>query len=202
MSETLAAVAADDDLPTGVRLTALDDDYRENLYEVLDRLRARAPVHDDPELHHVFVTRHDDVKAILKDREMFVDPRTTLSDDYVRLFVPDAEGDDYDPSVLFLDDPDHRRLRGIVSQAFNPRSVEAMRPRIEAIAAELLDAMEGRGEADLIAGYAAPLPTIVIADMLGVERERRADFKHWSDDIGQAFDPRRSEETTARMTAS
>jgi cytochrome P450 len=190
------------DLPTGARLTALDEEFRENLYGVLDRIRAEAPVHEDPELHHIFVTRHDDVKAILKDRDMFVDPRTTLPDDYVRLFVTEPDGPDYEPSMLFLDGADHRRLRGIVSQAFNPRSVEAMRPRIEAIANELLDAMEGRETVDVIAAFAAPLPTIVIADMLGVERERRAEFKRWSDDIVQAFDPLRSAETTERMTAS
>lgn len=200
MSKT--AEKTDLDLPTGARLTALDEDYRENLYTVLDRLRAAAPVHRDAELGHVFATRHDDVRAVLRDRDLLVDPRTTLPDDYVRLFVPDLESDDYNPSMLFLDDPDHKRLRGIVSQAFNPRSVEAMRPRIEAIAAELLDAMEGKSEADLIAAYAAPLPTIVIAEMLGVAREDRAEFKRWSDDIVQAFDPLRSEETSRRMAAS
>lgn len=190
------------DLPTGVRLTALDEEFREHLYNVLDGLRVAAPVHADPELHHVFLTRHDDVKAVLKDRDMYVDPRTTLADDYVRLFVPELDTADYEPSMLFLDDPDHRRLRGIVSQAFNPRAVEAMRPRIEAIARELLDAMEGAPTVDLITAYAAPLPTIVIADMLGVERERRADFKRWSDDIVQAFDPMRSAETSERIAAS
>lgn len=201
MTETLAKDGKSS-LPMGAGLTALDEDYRENLYQVLDDLRERAPVHRDSELNHVFVTRHDDVKAVLRDRDLLVDPRTTLPDDYVRLFTPDAESETYEPSMLFLDDPDHRRLRGIVTQAFNPRSIEAMRPRIEAIAKELLDEMEGKAEVDFITAYAAPLPTIVIADMLGVERERRADFKRWSDDIVQAFDPLRGPETTARMNAS
>ena len=117
-------------LPMGAGLTALDEDYRENLYQVLDDLRERAPVLRDTELNHVFVTRHDDVKAVLRDRDLLVDPRTTLPDDYVRLFPPDAESETYEPSMLFLDDPDHRRLRGIVTQAFNPRSIEAMRPAL------------------------------------------------------------------------
>ncbi|MFZ2467255.1 MAG: cytochrome P450 [Parvibaculum sedimenti] len=201
MAETLAKDGKSN-LPMGAGLTALDEDYRENLYQVLDDVRERAPVLRDTELNHVFVTRHDDVKAVLRDRDLLVDPRTTLPDDYVRLFTPDAESETYEPSMLFLDDPDHRRLRGIVTQAFNPRSIEAMRPRIEAIAKELLDEMEGKSEVDFITAYAAPLPTIVIADMLGVERERRADFKRWSDDIVQAFDPLRGPETTARMNAS
>lgn len=201
MSETLTR---DEEaaLPTGAGLTALDETYREDIHRVLDRLREEAPLHRDRELGHVFATRHDDVKAVLRDREMLVDPRTALADDYVRLFAPDADSESYEPSILFLDDPDHKRLRGIVSQAFNPRSIEAMRPRIEAIAAELLDAMEGKSGVDFIAAYAAPLPTIVIAEMLGVERERRADFKRWSDDIVQIFDPMRSPETTERMNAS
>lgn len=200
MSETVAR--KETGLPTGMRLTALDEDYREHLYDVLDRLRAAAPVHPDSEIRRVVITRHDDVKAILKDRAMFVDPRTALPDDYVRFFVPDLETDTYEPSMLFLDDPDHRRLRGIVSQAFNPRSVEAMRPRIERIASGLLDAMKGKTAIDLIADYAAPLPTIVIAEMLGVEPERRAEFKRWSDEIVLAFDPLRSAETTGRINAA
>ena len=189
-------------LPIGAGLTSLDENYRERLYEVLDLLRSEAPVHDDPEFHHMFLTRHDDVKAVLKSRDMFVDPRTTLPDDYVRFFVPDLDEGGYEPSMLFLDAPDHRRLRGIVSQAFNPRAVELMRTRIEEIASELLDAMAGKEQTDLIADYAAPLPTIVIAEMLGVERERRLEFKRWSDDIVQSFDPLRTPETTARMHAS
>lgn len=188
-------------LPTGVELTALDEAYRERLYDVLDRLRATEPVHRDRAFGRAFLTRHDDVRAALRSRDMGVDPRKAREDSYVRL-ITSALGDDREPSMLFLDDPDHKRLRGLVSQAFNPKSIEAMRPRIAAIADELLDAMADAETVDLIPAFAGPLPTIVIAEMLGVAREDRDDFKRWSDDVVLGFDPLRTEETTARITAS
>src|SRR6266404_5518655 len=73
----------------------------------------------------------------------------------------------FEPSMLSLDDTDHRRIRGLVSQAFNQRAVDAFRTRIRAIAEGLLDALSDRDTFDVIAEYAAPLPTIVIAEMLG-----------------------------------
>ncbi|MFN3626963.1 MAG: cytochrome P450 [Parvibaculum sp.] len=189
---------------TGIGLTALDEEYREDLYRVLDEMRATDPVHRDRELGRVFLTRHDDVRAVLRDKGLHVDPRHALPDSYVRLItgVPAGSEDQFSPSMIFADEPDHKRLRGLVSQAFNPRAVETMRPRIEAIAAELLDAMEGRDETDLIAAFAAPLPTMVIAEMLGVPLDRRDDFKRWSDDVVLGFDPVASAETKSRIQAS
>src|SRR5437660_11790935 len=86
-----------------------------------------------------------------------------------------------------IDDPDHKRVRGLVSQAFNQRAVDAFRPRVRAIADELLDALTGRDSFDVIAEYAAPLPTIVIAEMLGVDAGDFAQFKRWSDARSQIF---------------
>ena len=91
--------------------------------------------------------------------------------------------------MLLLDDPDHKRLRGLVSQAFNQRSVEAWRPRIGAIAEALLDALANRDLFDVIAEYAAPLPIVVIAEMLGVDPGDMAQFKRWSDARSQLFNP-------------
>jgi cytochrome P450 len=83
--------------------------------------------------------------------------------------------------MLQLDDPDHKRIRGLVSQAFNQRAVDTFRPRIRAISDELLDALTGRDSFDVIAEYAAPLPIIVIAEMLGVAARDLGQFKRWSD---------------------
>jgi len=80
--------------------------------------------------------------------------------------------------------------------------VEAFRPRIRAIASELLDAVESRVSFDLIAEYAAPLPTIVIAEMLGVDPADQAQFKRWSDALAHTFNPQRTPEQDAELSAA
>ena len=88
-----------------------------------------------------------------------------------------------DNHMLNRDGDDHRRLRRLVTKAFTPKMVEQLRPRIQAIADELLDAVEARGEMDLSAEYAFPLPITVIAEMLGVPHADQARFQEWSDAI-------------------
>jgi hypothetical protein len=108
----------------------------------------------------------------------------------------------FEPSMLSLDDPDHKRIRGLVSQAFNQRAVDAFRPRIRAIADELLDALTDRDAFDVIAEYAAPLPTIVIAEMLGVDPGDFVKFKRWSDARSQIFNTARTPEQSAELAAA
>ena len=85
--------------------------------------------------------------------------------------------------MLNRDGDDHRRLRRLVTKAFTPKVVEQLRPRIQAIADELLDAVEARGEMDLSAEYAFPLPITVIAELLGVPTADQDRFSSWSDAI-------------------
>ena len=87
------------------------------------------------------------------------------------------------PSMLSSDPPRHTRLRGLVSQAFTPRMVELLEPRLREIAAELLDPIAGEGKADIVDALAYPLPVIVIAEILGVPPEDRDRFKVWSDEV-------------------
>jgi cytochrome P450 len=131
-------------LPTGLELTALDPVFREHPHDRLDRLRAEDPVHRDAELERLFLTRFDDVRAVLSNRSLSVDPRKAPDMARRRATLGGALPDGSQPSMLLLDDPDHKRLRGLVSQAFNQHSVEAWRPRIRAIAEALLDALGGR----------------------------------------------------------
>ncbi|MCR6485524.1 cytochrome P450 [Amycolatopsis sp. OK19-0408] len=79
--------------------------------------------------------------------------------------------------MLDADPPDHTRLRKLVNQAFTPRAVEALRPRVEEITAELLDDLAGHAEADLLERFAVPLPVTVIGELLGVAAEERAEFR-------------------------
>lgn len=174
-------------LPEGIALTALHPVFREQPHQILDALRAAAPVHRDVEFDRIFLTRYEDVRAIVNDRTLSVDPRKGCPAPHRPNF---REMEDYEPSMLVLDDPDHKRLRSLVTQAFNARAVEAARPRIRAIAERLLDGIGGALSFDVIDVLASPLPTIVIAEMLGVDPGDQASFKRWSDALIQSFNPR------------
>jgi cytochrome P450 len=90
--------------------------------------------------------------------------------------------------MLFRDPPDHTRLRSLVSRAFTPRVVEAMRPHIQEIVDGLLDRLEGARGMDVIEDLAYPLPVRVICEMLGVPIEDQDVFKEWSADIARSLD--------------
>ena len=128
-------------VPTGIALTPLDENYRNNPDAVLDVLRARDPMHYDAVLKRWLLARHDDVDALLRDRTLSADPRNGAEGTFMTLFGVGFE--DREPSILFLDPPRHTHLRGLVSKAFTPRALEAITPRIQQIVDELLDAVTG-----------------------------------------------------------
>ena len=189
-------------LPTGLQLTALDPVFRERPHEYLDRLRTEDPVHHDVELGRLFLTRFEDVRAVVSNRSLRVDTRKAPDTVQRRVVRGDVSPGAFEPSMLQLDDPDHKRLRGLVSQAFNQRSVDALRPRIRVIADELLDAVSGRDSFDVIAEYSSPLPIIVIAEMLGVGAGDLAQFKRWSDARSQVFNIARTPEQAAESATA
>jgi cytochrome P450 len=163
--------------------------FRSDPYSVFARMRAEDPVFAQPGLDGKtpiwFVTGYDDVAAVLLDDERFVrDPRNALTPEEL-----EARSEDFpdlgpiENHMLNRDGDDHRRLRRLVTKAFTPRMVEQLRPRIQAIADELLDAVAGQGQMDLSASYAFPLPITVIAEMLGVPREDQDRFRRWSDAV-------------------
>ena len=173
-------------IPTGVALTPLDKRFREDPYPVLAELRRRDPVHHDGVFHQYLFTRHDDVMAILRDRDMWSDPRKgnpgTFSREILGRF-------DEEPSMLLMDDPDHRRLRDLVKRSFTPRAIERWRPRVRGVVDRILNAIEA-DEFDLIAQVAKPIPTVVIAEMLGIDPGMHERFKQWSDtSVRVAFSP-------------
>ena len=83
-------------------------------------------------------------------------------------------------SMISVDEPDHRRLRGLVSKAFTPKYIESLRPSIQHIADELLDKVQDKGRMDMVHDYAYPLPITVISDMLGVPNQMRDQIRQWS----------------------
>ena len=187
--------------PTGLEMTVLDETFRNRPHERFDALRAADPVHHDTMLGRVLLTRAADVAAVLKDRTLSVDQRNAAPDSIVqRLF--NEQDRDAPRSMLVLDDPDHGRLRRLVTHAFNVRAIEAMKPEVARIADELLDAVAGEAEFDIIESYASPLPIIVIAEMLGVDRADRGDFRRWSKGLANVFSPMRTPELLAQLKAN
>jgi cytochrome P450 len=103
---------------------------------------------------------------------------------------PAADGPTEPPSMIVTDPPDHTRYRRLVSRGFTPRATAASEPVIEAIAGSLLDRLDdGSGPVDLVEGYAAQLPVLVIADLLGVPTDRRGDFLRWGEAAAVTLDP-------------
>lgn len=116
--------------------------------------------------------RYDDVRRVLSDYATFSSARGG----------PGANNP-LGASIISSDPPRHRQLRALVTQAFTPRTVAQLEPRIEAIVTELLDPVADKGEMDVVGDFAYPLPVIVIAELLGIPTADRDQFKQWSDAI-------------------
>jgi cytochrome P450 len=152
-----------------------DPAFRENPFPFYQMGRKMMPVafFEGAGIWSVF--GYDDCVSILKDQA------TWSAEGRIRR-QPDGL-EQPPPNMLSSDPPNHTRLRGLVSQAFTPRMIELLEPRIYQIAEQLIDEIAARGEADIVDALAYPLPVIVIAEILGIPPEDREDFKRWSDDI-------------------
>ncbi|MBD2868898.1 cytochrome P450 [Paenibacillus arenilitoris] len=136
-----------------------------NPFEVFDRLRESTPVRYDERRNCWDVFRYEDVHYILKNPALFSSKRP----------ISDME------NLLIMDPPRHSQMRGLVNQAFTPKAIAALEPRIADIANELLDEAAARGGMDTVHDFSGPLPVIVIAELLGVPARDRKLFKEWSD---------------------
>jgi cytochrome P450 len=157
-------------------------------YPFYDRLRATDPMHLTP-FGTFAASRHAEVSLVLRDKRFGKDyvERT------VRRYGPQIMEEPVFRSMshwmLQQDPPDHTRLRGLVVKAFTARRVEDMRPRIQHIVDETLDAIAGHGHMDLIEDFAFRLPVTIICDMLGIPEDHRKVFYKSSRDGGRLLDP-------------
>ena len=140
-----------------------------------ERMRESAPVYHDEQSGSWHVYRYDDVQRVLSEHGTF---SSKMGGD-----EPSETGQLFAASLITADPPRHRQLRSLVTQAFTPKAVDGLAPRISALTEELLDGIASKGSADLIAELAYPLPVIVIAELMGIPAEDRDRFKHWSDVI-------------------
>jgi cytochrome P450 len=171
---------------SGVTYNPLSPRVYLNPYPKYAELRAKAPLHWSPLLEAWVATRYADVDTILRDHKRFSnDPRQRQRTRAPRPTVDNPGGQ----SMLFVDPPEHTRLRALVNKAFAAQAITALTPRIQAIVQELLDQIAEPSHFDLIDALAYPLPVIVMAELLGIPPQDRAQFKLWSDRRARALEP-------------
>lgn len=148
----------------------LTDDFRRNPYPLYDQMRSRSPVFCDPQSGTWMLFDYESVKRALSDHEAFTSA----------VHLPTGRAPDW---LVFNDPPRHTKLRNIIMRVFTPRAIADLEPRIRELSRELLDEIIERGEMDLEADYAGPLPTMVIAEMFGIPVTDRPQFLRWNDAI-------------------
>ncbi|GHO44898.1 cytochrome P450 [Ktedonospora formicarum] len=164
--------------------------YQDNPYLLYHQLRELDPVYWDEQIQGWVLTRYKDVIKTLRDPH-FSAVRFNFNVDW----LPPMFQEVVQPTIyaitrqmLFLDPPDHTRIRSLTARAFTPRVVESMRNEIQQLVDRLLDQMQEKGQADLMADFAYPLPAIVIAQLLGVPPEDRERFILWAGDLSMLLE--------------
>ncbi len=177
-----------------------DPSFVEEPYTLLAELRERWPAFVDPALNRVVLTRYTDIAAVLRDKRFGRSALHRYSRDELGWPLPDPRQANFEAfnnnHMLDSEPPKHTRLRTLVQLAFTPRRVERLQGRIETLLAEQL-ALLGAAEFDLLSQYAEPLPVTVIAELLGVPEDKRANLRPWSNAIVGLYEPHPTEQAQA-----
>lgn len=173
-----------------------------NPYPMYKQLRDAEPVHWSELLDMYVLTRYADCVGVLRDQGWSAN-RQNARNRFAEYFAQEQEQSPMGLAATMLtsDPPEHTRLRGLANKAFTPRVVEKMRPHIQEIVDDLLEAVEGR-QFDLVHDLAYPLPVIVIAEMLGVPSSEREQFKRWSEDIVATLGTLQQDDVNQRGTTA
>ncbi len=189
--------------PSSFPFDPRDPAFRADPYPTYERLRNETPVLATP-LGMIVLSRHADAVRLLHHPTTSADQRKSA---LYQAFVENMEVDPFEgrePSFLFLDPPDHTRLRGLVSHAFTPRRVRELGTRIGEIVNELLDAQIASGRMEVIEDFAYLVPVRVICELLGVPPEDHEIFKDWSRQLARGLDPQfmLPQDTVEKMQAA
>ncbi len=168
-------------------------------YPLLRELRETSPVHKLGFADYWILTRFEDCRSVLRDQRLGNPGPGDLVPSLRGASSRDAGGD---RSMLFLNPPDHTRIRSLVSRAFTPRRVGQLRASIEAMTAELLDDLAAGGGGDLMARLAFPLPANVISELVGIPRSERDWLRPLILDLAATLEPGRGTEDAERARVS
>jgi len=180
-----------------VETTAFDPVARANPHERLRNLREQCPVLRDEPVKTWMLTRYADVRETVNDRSLWRHWSRSEKGALLRRMDQDPDAPRVD-SILSMDEPDHSRVRLPLAKAFYAR-INAMKPQIEAIIDEVIEGAPADKPFDLIGDLAVPIPILVIAAILGVERDRFREFREWSEASILGLNPLRTPEETERM---
>jgi cytochrome P450 len=155
----------------------------DNPYPLFQRLRSEDPVHQDPGGRGWIVSRYEDSEKVLSDKRFSAQRMASAQE---RAGLSQAVTNALMRQMLFMDPPDHTRLRGLFTKAFTPSRMEALKPQVTGMVRELLDKVrQNGGQMDFIHDFAVPLPVAVIAQMLGVPAADWPSLREWSVGLGK-----------------
>ena len=182
--------------PFALDQEVLPRDYYENPYPYFHEVRANDPVHWSEQWDAWLLTRYDDVAIALRDWERFSSSgksRRTMRDfpRELRQALEPLE-ENFSTGLINSDPPAHTRLRKLLARIFVPREIKRLRPHIQSIVDDLIDAVADKGGMDLAQDFAYLLPTTIIAQMLGVPLKDRERFNTWADNINAIHTSRRA----------
>ncbi|HEU4509009.1 MAG TPA: cytochrome P450 [Pyrinomonadaceae bacterium] len=168
-----------------------DSTFITNPYQIYSHLRTAAPLHWVDKFRNGawVVPRYADVLTALHDARLSSRRSHTLT----AALPPDVQDEFatfnriFSKWMLFLDPPEHSRLRKLLNKEFTPNMIQRLRPRIQQVVDSLLDNVAGNSEMEFMTEFANPLPVRVIAEMLGIPGEDQYDFGIWSEDLANFF---------------
>ncbi|MEV0060820.1 cytochrome P450 [Nocardia sp. NPDC050718] len=159
-------------------------DGRADPYAPARVLREAGPIHQTPLGHHV-LTRYEDCAAVLSTTAWSHAEEAAMMHPTVS---PENAAEELPTSFLWMEPPDHTRLRNLVTKGFTPRMVTRLRPRIEQLCEQLVDDALAAGEFDLVEKIAYPLPLVIACELIGVPEEAYDQVHRWSQDLARGFD--------------
>ena len=149
-------------------------EMHEDPYPTYRRLREEAPAYHNAEMGFWALSRFDDVLAAYRDWETYTSTQGVAIEEV---------GTSSAPSMIGMDPPDQTKLRKLVVRAFTPKRVAELEPRVRGLATRFLDTFVEDGECDLIARFAALLPSDVISTLLGAPPEDHRDLRIWTETL-------------------
>lgn len=193
--------------PPILQLTPLNPEFRDDPHALYRRVREAHPAYRDDMAGSNVITRYKLARELLNDRTMLrgpdkVDPPGPFNQRLMESFDTDPDtGEKRSYSILLMDEPHHSRVRPPIAKALYARAAKC-KPLVDEIIDEKLDSVEPRGGFDVLDDFAIPLPIDVIGAILGVDVERRGEFREWSEGVIQVLNPFRTEEQSAYLERS